>query len=717
MFCLPNQSTTEIFVANPWEYKPNPPKSALKDKETWREWSKRPTTKHLFYSLYEAINPHLRVGETNPPHQLHGIVADYDADISDAMLRDSLHSSECAPCWHSRTYSGGRRLVFMFERPLVLHSIGLTKKFLERASRELCLNKLLPGLDTGALLLPSTYYECGTKWTKAKGQPVASNAITHWLMEASQKYDFAGDGPAIPIEDVAAEVEKRFPGRWQGDFVVGARGVRFWDLDADNHTAAIVRDTGMQCFTGGKPFLNWSEILGAKFCKKYEEDRLGGAIDGIWFDGQEYWMQTPDGNWHKLNQDRLGRHLRVKRNLSADRGKKENHSEVDRALVMIEDHQRVAAALPFVHQPQGIIKRTNRRYLNTSQAQVIQPHSKPCKWGEGFPWLGEFLSTIFTSDEAKECFLAWLQRFYVSALEHKLVSGQAIFVAGDVGQGKSLLTTVIIGELLGGFQDASKYLLGEADFNKELFEVAVWCIDDSIPGASAKGHTFYSAMIKKMVANKVFEYHAKFKDAMSVPWVGRVAVTLNTDAESTRILPDMEISTLDKISLFKTRTVKDRRFPDNPTKTILNELPFFASWLCHWQMPEHCLGNARYGVRSYHEPSLLAAAKESSSSAHFAELLAMWKGLYFAPDGEGKNTNFWKGTATELFAKMNDDPSVRAVIQNYNPRSLGIGLAKLQSAGAPIKMGRVGGGGGRLWTLYADKPRNKAVSEPGVEDM
>ena len=67
---------------------------------------------------------------------------------------------------------------------------------------------------------------------------------------------------------------------------------------------------------------------------------------------------------------------------------------------------------------------------------------------------------------------------------------------------------------------------------------------------------------------KSFEYHAKFRDQQSVPWVGRVMVTCNDDVESIRILPDMEMNTLDKISLFKIKTVKDRQFPPRLHATI-----------------------------------------------------------------------------------------------------------------------------------------------------
>jgi len=51
--------------------------------------------------------------------------------------------------------------------------------------------------------------------------------------------------------------------------------------------------------------------------------------------------------------------------------------------------------------------------------------------------------------------------------------------------------------------------------------------------------------------------YEKFKSSGEVPWFGRIIVTCNLDAESLRILPDMDLNTNDKISLFKAKMKGD----------------------------------------------------------------------------------------------------------------------------------------------------------------
>jgi hypothetical protein len=88
-------------------------------------------------------------------------------------------------------------------------------------------------------------------------------------------------------------VEDKFPGRWQGPFQVGAQGVRFWCHDATNTTGAWIRETGVFAFTGEGRFLPWGEVLGQDFIRNYEQNRIGGAIDGTHFDGKTYWCKKP----------------------------------------------------------------------------------------------------------------------------------------------------------------------------------------------------------------------------------------------------------------------------------------------------------------------------------------------------------------------------------------------------------------------------------------
>ena len=142
-------------------------------------------------------------------------------------------------------------------------------KFIVYIGRKLKLSKWFGGLDTTCLGNPQQYYEIGTDWKVfQQDAPIPSSMLEFWLYDAAKDIPIVDDTANlydIPIETVAAEVEKRFGSRWRGPFEIGRRGVRFWDPSADNETAAIVRKDGMQCFTGGKSFVSWREILGNQF--------------------------------------------------------------------------------------------------------------------------------------------------------------------------------------------------------------------------------------------------------------------------------------------------------------------------------------------------------------------------------------------------------------------------------------------------------------------
>lgn len=97
---------------------------------------------------------------------------------------------------------------------------------------------------------------------------------------------------------------------------------------------------------------------------------------------------------------------------------------------------------------------------------------------EDFPWLYKFLQNIFDQKQ-RDNFFAWWKRFYSSGSAGNLEQGQAIIIAGEAGRGKTLLSRVIVGSSVGGYADASRYLMGDSRFNKECGENALWVVDDS----------------------------------------------------------------------------------------------------------------------------------------------------------------------------------------------------------------------------------------------
>jgi hypothetical protein len=457
----------------------------------------------------------------------------------------------------------------------------------------------------------------------------------------------------------------------------------------------------------------WSSILGRDFVRKYEADRIGGAIENIWFDGRDYWHQRSDGHWASSNKSDIILALKVNKRLSASVPRNAGFSEVEQALENIHQHQYISCAAPLIHRPEGIVYTNGLRILNTSTVSVLQPAeggtgspSTLSSVGAGgdrasdlwplssdlcqFPWLHSYFSTLFDPSEQLDYFLAWLQRWYKSALDQRMLPGQASFFAGVPNTGKTLLSTLILSRIFGGHIDASSFLCGDDNFNSHLFQTAVWAVDDVVPLTDRKSHMKFSALIKKMAANRTFSVREKFKVDKTVEWNGRIVVTCNTDPESIRILPDVDLSNRDKINLFKVADRDDFDFPQDVATIIQTELPYFLRWLLDWTPPTHVSGDSRYGVQTYCEESLFEAARHSSSAYSFLEVL-----LKFF---EGQVEDVWTGSATELLSGMNNDQDgLAGIAAKYTTSQVGRELSKLASQGYPLTQVRQNVK--RLWTI------------------
>src|SRR5690606_36589839 len=99
------------------------------------------------------------------------------------------------------------------------------------------------------------------EWYTLKTDPVPADICRGAAVKAGKSLN-KDCKSEVSLEAIAAEVEKRFPGRWQGEFKVDATGVRFWDPNADAPAGCQVKPDGMLCFTGNVPFMRWADIFG-----------------------------------------------------------------------------------------------------------------------------------------------------------------------------------------------------------------------------------------------------------------------------------------------------------------------------------------------------------------------------------------------------------------------------------------------------------------------
>lgn len=659
-----------------------PPEIAA-DELQYNKWKTSLTTKHMFVSAFEGMSSCARVSfdEGNPPYKMHGLIVDFDAPCTVEKLKDLMKDpqSEFRPAYGVITRSGYARLVWHFEQPVLIAGKKQLSEFNRRLLRQFSLKSWLAGFDAGALGNPSTYFELGKSWTPLWDKDVVPKKFLDlWLYEASKNIRIS-DEPAkyaIPMEALADEVAKVFPGRWVGTFEEGARGVRFWDPTASDPTGAVVMKEGMMAFSGEQAFMPWRKLFGESFVQKYEADRISSIADKVVYDGSAFWMQSPDGKWKSMSKDTFSMNLRVM-GFDPTRGKSETACEIDKVEVHIMTNSSVHRALPFVHFPPGIIQYNNEKYLNIATAKCMPPVADAVVTldtiGQYAPFTHKLMRSLFIDKSLEDpyeqyyFFLAWLQRAYVTGLKQEPVQGQGIVLGGNAGVGKSLLAFQVLAPLLGGHADASGYLSGETDWTSELLHKPLLIMDDQKPIQSYETMRGFVAGLKKIIANAHIMYNEKFEKTGLVPYFGRIVVAINLDGESIKMLPDMDASSREKIMLFKCGH-DGLKFPERGEihSTLRQELPYFAKFLMTVSLPDMVYSSEkRFGVRAYWHPDLYDELLETGSVGDLHEVLYSFIKLY---SQNHPNASAWVGTGSALYEALTVDSPGN--MRGYTPRSL-----------------------------------------------
>jgi hypothetical protein len=296
--------------------------------------------------------------------------------------------------------------------------------------------------------------------------------------------------------------------------------------------------------------------------------------------------------------------------------------------------------------------------------------------------MAEYLHGLFGKEQL-DVFLSWLAHFYNNARLGAPKKGHALFIAGDVSAGKTFLSARIIGDMMGGSQEATSYMLGSTGFNEELFYHPVWTVDDAVASSDPKRHSSYSQMVKKFVANPYQEFHPKFKKAVSFRFNGRLIVTMNSDPVSIGMLPNIEQSILDKLVILKADK-PGTSFAGAETK-VRQELPAFCDFVANWVTPEWLQTKpdecARFGHDSWQHPDLLSTARDSSPTAGLMELLIKWRPLFFCKNADSE----WTGTASDLMVELKMTESISSIVDRvaFSRNAMGTQLQTLIAQGTP----------------------------------
>lgn len=266
-----------------------------------------------------------------------------------------------------------------------------------------------------------------------------------------------------------------------------------------------------------------------------------------------------------------------------------------------------------------------------------------------WPFFKSFLSQLL-GDQARY-FCAWV-KWAQDSLRRGVPwsTGQMLAVAGEMGCGKSFLQTLITPMLGGRVSKPYKYLTASTDFNADVFEAEHALIGDEVPKTDAQSRRNLGSALKNLVANKEQHIHPKGKQPITLTPFVRVSMSLNDNADSLMALPPLDSDVADKIILLKANPVKfpfpSKRFPESQDyyRQLVAELPAFMHSLRRWKIPES-IRCQRYGVKSYHDPSLLEKVDELAPESK------LWDMIQRQVFGNGFNDE-WFGRASELEALL-----------------------------------------------------------------
>jgi uncharacterized protein DUF5906 len=344
-----------------------------------------------------------------------------------------------------------------------------------------------------------------------------------------------------------------------------------------------------------------------------------------------------------------------------------------------------------------------KRVLNTYVSKVV----KPADADGPTPFLDMHFNNFFDPPEQKWHFFAWFRHFYTSAITLTPMPGPNIYFMGGANTGKTMTSQAIVGGAFGGMVDASHFLVHGGQFNSELFEAPLWCVDDDTTGESAAKQANFFAILKKMTANQRFTHNKKFEVACMVEWMGRIIITINMDYVSSRMLGPMDNTSMDKTCLFRCSKESKMVFPKRHelAEIIRTELPFWLRKLLVMEFPDYVIPDVRYGYKAYHEPTLLDQSHQSSRVAPFKELLIESLGEYFTMN---PNETEWRGTANQLIRLLCSNMMNEHVMRSLRLEQIARYLEHIQREGLFRCTVVTGDLNTRIWCFFA--PEKKGVS-------
>lgn len=763
-FCVKNVVVPDVVELDPWKFDVSKVRfdwddDPVKSKALYKKaYFKDPKAEHCLFAMAKGVLPGQAItANENQAAEIFGIVGDYDATVGENIIESLMENPKgpYLPTKWSETQGRNFRLVWEFECGIRVENNEHANRLLSEVYKRIGVPKWGAMCDMKSCCNVAQHFDVGRKWGDFSDKRIPADVIQLWDYEVFTKMRAAVKRTVnIPLEDAAKEANSQFPGRITFPFVEGGRCNRFWDPVSDNMSGCTITKDGVRVYVPhDKPFMSWSDILGMKFVDKYTAAKVSPVVQQIWYNnrGGEF-VRWKDNEKKYVSRDvtTLRRDLAAEAGLLPERKKGEVLSEIDVALHDITTRREVDYAAPvlfFPHGPMFIDGGTH--ILNTSTVRVTAPSEKYCadgewKWSnpavrDAFPFIYGLINTMFEQnpeiakariatkfevpvDDANnlqlQVFLSWLSAFYSGSALLNPTQGQCLVVAGPSGVGKSFLFNNVIGPLMGGALDADAYYVEGDKFTGSLFDAPIHLIDDKICDLDHRTRTAFTTRLKVVVATARLRYEEKYRNSVpSVPWLGRVVICCNMDPRSLSILPDLEQSNADKITMLKMGPVKYDFFSNRAEnlKRVREELPRFARFVLEYTRDMR-LFDKRMGVKAYQHPDMRVAAAENGYTNVVVDALRQTIDSLVVDEKTGKvkaGVEFrgLTGSARYLYDRI-ADVSQSAARDIGGARQLAAQLGQMETRGYNIRKRKQRGS----WIYEIPADFDDVASSKGIND-
>lgn len=332
------------------------------------------------------------------------------------------------------------------------------------------------------------------------------------------------------------------------------------------------------------------------------------------------------------------------------------------------------------------------RSKDTGQSILVTYGPKILEGEEGkTPFIDKLLAGFIGEGLQCEALKAWWRqaRRNVKACERRPLP--AAVLIGPPDSGKTLVLEISRVILGGRSASAFQYLAGKTEFNGDIIGAELTTVDDEIAHGDYKARTSFGQAIKRDHFASSVRLRKMYHEALVLRPVQTLAIAVNNEAEHLQVLPTVDNSLRDKLSLFWCGKAHLSGLTDRGKiwKQIESELPALCHYLDSTDHPE-ILRHPRTGCAAWQSLEALEALEAISPEERLVELIGQCSSVKAG----------WRGTSAELEQQLTYEDITRRGAEKLLrwDGACGSILSKLERSGR-IDISSTTVQGNRTWTI------------------